>query len=60
VAFMADRAITVDEVQALCKQRLPGYMQPGRVVQLCDLPHNANGKIDRRATKALLERAESP
>jgi D-alanine--poly(phosphoribitol) ligase subunit 1 len=58
VAFMADRVIMADEVQALCKQKLPGYMQPGRVVQLADLPHNANGKVDRLATKALLERAE--
>jgi D-alanine--poly(phosphoribitol) ligase subunit 1 len=58
VAFLADRPIAADEVQALCKRKLPGYMQPGRVVQLAGLPHNANGKVDRRATKALLERAK--
>jgi D-alanine--poly(phosphoribitol) ligase subunit 1 len=58
VAFMADRVIMAEEVQALCKQKLPGYMQPGRVLQLADLPHNANGKVDRLATKALLEQAE--
>jgi D-alanine--poly(phosphoribitol) ligase subunit 1 len=60
VAFMADRAIVAEEVQALCKQKLPGYMRPARAIQLADLPHNANGKVDRRATKALLERAELP
>jgi acyl-CoA synthetase (AMP-forming)/AMP-acid ligase II len=59
VAFHADRLIAADEVQALCKRKLPGYMRPGRVVQLAGLPHNANGKVDRRATKALLERTES-
>jgi acyl-coenzyme A synthetase/AMP-(fatty) acid ligase len=46
-------------VKALCKQKLPGYMQPGRVVQLSNLPHNANGKVDRGATKALLQRLDS-
>src|SRR5262249_30487080 len=60
VAFMADRAIVAEEGQALCKQKLPGYMRPVRAIQLADLPHNANGKVDRRATKALLERAELP
>jgi D-alanine--poly(phosphoribitol) ligase subunit 1 len=59
VAFMADRTIAADEVHALCKQKLPGYMQPSVIIQLSDLPRNANGKVDRRATKALLERAAS-
>jgi amino acid adenylation domain-containing protein len=58
VAFMADRTIAADEVQALCKQQLPGYMQPQRVVQVAELPYNANGKVDRRATKGRLERLE--
>jgi D-alanine--poly(phosphoribitol) ligase subunit 1 len=58
VAFVADRTIPIDEVQAFCKQRLPGYMQPAVVAQLSELPRNANGKVDRRATKELLERAK--
>lgn len=57
VAFMADRAVATDEVYALCKQKLPGYMQPVIVKQFSNLPRNANGKVDRRATKALLEQA---
>src|SRR5262245_47473247 len=57
VAFVADRAVAAEEVHALCKKNLPGYMLPARVVQLSDLPRNANGKVDRRATKALIERA---
>ena len=60
VAFTADRAIETDEVRAMCKQKLPGYMQPSRIVQLGDLPRNANGKVDRRAMKALLQRAAGP
>jgi D-alanine--poly(phosphoribitol) ligase subunit 1 len=56
VAFTADREVAADEVHTLCKQKLPGYMQPAVVVQMSDLPRNANGKVDRRATKVLLER----
>jgi D-alanine--poly(phosphoribitol) ligase subunit 1 len=59
VAFMADRTVAADEVHAVCKQKLPGYMQPSTIIQLSDLPRNANGKVDRRATKALLEQATS-
>jgi D-alanine--poly(phosphoribitol) ligase subunit 1 len=58
VAFTADRAIADDEVRASCRRKFPAYMQPARVFQLDDLPCNANGKVDRRATKVLLERAE--
>jgi D-alanine--poly(phosphoribitol) ligase subunit 1 len=56
VAFVADRAIAAEEVYAQCKQKLPIYMQPARIFQLDDLPRNANGKLDRRATRALLEK----
>ena len=56
VAFMADRAVAADEIFAVCRRKLPSYMQPARVFQLDDLPQNANGKVDRRATKALLQR----
>jgi D-alanine--poly(phosphoribitol) ligase subunit 1 len=56
VAFMADRTVEVDEVRAVCAGKLPTYMRPAQVFQLDDLPRNVNGKIDRRATKALLER----
>ena len=56
VAFHADRLIAADEVQALCKQKLPVYMQPARIFQLDDLPRNTNGKLARLATRALLEK----
>lgn len=50
-AFVADRTIAAEEVYALCKQKLPIYMEPARIFQLDDLPRNANGKLDRRATR---------
>jgi D-alanine--poly(phosphoribitol) ligase subunit 1 len=58
VAFTAERAIAAEEVQALCRRRLPAYMLPAHVVQLDALPSNANGKADRREMKAMLERSE--
>lgn len=56
VAFMGDRTIAAEEIYALCRAKLPSYMHPARVFQLDDLPRNANGKVDRLATRALLER----
>jgi len=56
VAFMADRTISVADVHAVCKQKLPQYMQPSRIFQLDDLPRNANGKLDRLTTRSLLEK----
>ena len=57
VAYMADRAVIAEEVCAFCKQKLPAYMQPAQVVQFDELPQNANGKVDRKAAKTLLEQA---
>lgn len=55
VAFMGDRVVAAEEVYSMCRSKLPPYMQPARVFQLDDLPQNANGKVDRLATKALLQ-----
>ena len=60
VSFTADRRVENDEVQAACKQKLPGYMQPSLIIQLDDLPRNANGKVDRRATKVFLQQVARP
>ena len=58
VAYMADRAVVAEEVFALCREKLPAYMRPAQAVQFDELPRNANGKIDRKAAKALLEQAD--
>jgi D-alanine--poly(phosphoribitol) ligase subunit 1 len=57
VAYMADRKISPEEVLMFCREKLPAYMRPAQVVQFDELPRNANDKVDRKATKALLERA---
>jgi D-alanine--poly(phosphoribitol) ligase subunit 1 len=55
VAFVAARAMALDEILAACKRKLPAYMLPARIRQVEDLPRNANGKADRRAVAILLE-----
>ncbi|MCB1671179.1 MAG: acyl-CoA ligase (AMP-forming), exosortase A system-associated [Gammaproteobacteria bacterium] len=32
-----------------CRRELPGFMQPAQIVVRDSMPHNQNGKIDRRA-----------
>lgn len=58
IAYVADRAIMAEEIQRLCGEKLPAYMRPTRAMQLDDLPRNANGKVDRLATRTLLTRAQ--
>jgi D-alanine--poly(phosphoribitol) ligase subunit 1 len=58
VAYRADRAVAAEDVLAFCKEKLPAYMRPARAVQLDELPRNANGKVDRKAAKALLEQMD--
>lgn len=60
VAYMADRIVTADEVLVCCRAKLPAYMRPAHVVQFDELPRNANGKVDRRAARTLLEQARQP
>ena len=58
VAYTANRAVAAEEVRAVCEQKLPAYMRPAQAVQFDELPRNANGKLDRKAAKALLEQAD--
>jgi D-alanine--poly(phosphoribitol) ligase subunit 1 len=50
VAFVAtrDKRWSEDAVKEALRQHLPGYMIPQRVELRASLPHNANGKIDRK------------
>ncbi|WP_245649526.1 non-ribosomal peptide synthetase [Nocardia shimofusensis] len=54
-----DAAVPVldtDDILAGLRRALPGYMVPSVLVQLAELPLNANGKIDRKALPAPPER----
>lgn len=55
VAYVADRVIPSKEITARCREMLPAYMCPATIVQLDELPRNANGKVDRKAARAFIE-----
>lgn len=50
----AARDALAAQVVAAAKTRLPGYMQPARVLLVDEFPLNANGKVDRKALAARL------
>lgn len=55
VIHAPDDAGAGDALLAVCKQRLPGFMVPARIVhQATPLPRNPNGKIDRKALATAL------
>lgn len=55
VGFVVDSAVPQAEIRKRCRQLLPAYMVPRRIVPLDRLPLSASGKIDRKALRALLE-----
>ena len=54
VLFYQAPKLDVECVRRETKERLVSYMQPTRIICLPALPHNANGKIDRKKLEALL------
>jgi D-alanine--poly(phosphoribitol) ligase subunit 1 len=57
-AFEGASSMSLEVVRAHCQARLAPYMQPATLVQMDALPVNANGKVDRRAARLMLERAQ--
>jgi D-alanine--poly(phosphoribitol) ligase subunit 1 len=49
VALVANARVEPDQILQACRQRLPPYAVPERVMVVDSLPLNANGKIDRKA-----------
>ncbi|NEW06408.1 amino acid adenylation domain-containing protein [Paenibacillus sp. SYP-B3998] len=50
--FVADKLLTVSELNATLSQEMPTYMVPSYLVQLERMPLTPNGKIDRKALPA--------
>ncbi|MFA5631070.1 MAG: acyl-CoA ligase (AMP-forming), exosortase A system-associated [Porticoccaceae bacterium] len=51
-ADVADADAVVNALASCCQKELPSYMQPGKIIVRQAMPHNQNGKIDRRALAA--------
>ncbi|NPT39567.1 amino acid adenylation domain-containing protein [Paraburkholderia xenovorans] len=49
IAFVTQVQGGATQILQACRQRLPAYAVPQRVVMLDTLPLNVNGKVDRRA-----------
>jgi non-ribosomal peptide synthetase component F len=56
VGFVAGRAIAPTEIREALRKRLPSYMVPASIRSIESMPLNANGKVDRKALFAELEK----
>lgn len=54
IVLFVDVEISKDELHQALKEMLPEYMLPGKVIYMPEMPHNANGKIDRVKLKDLM------
>jgi acyl-coenzyme A synthetase/AMP-(fatty) acid ligase len=59
VGFTSGVSTSSQELLDLLRRRLPSYMVPRRILQLDELPHNASGKIDRKALIHSLDESQS-
>lgn len=59
-AAQANNETLERELLAVCQRELPNFMVPARVIVRAALPHNQNGKIDRRALNAEYEHLFEP
>jgi len=55
VAFVCGAGIAPAAAREELRSRIPAYMVPAKVVARETLPLNANGKVDRKALRAMLE-----
>ena len=46
-------SVSVEELSAAVQRQLPRYMTPARWLWIDDLPHTANGKLDRKLLAAI-------
>lgn len=55
IVLIYSAAKTNDEkVLAQLKTKLTDYLMPNKLIKLASLPHNQNGKIDRKKLKELV------
>ncbi|KAK0386796.1 hypothetical protein NLU13_6632 [Sarocladium strictum] len=56
----ADASVSQDDVLDSCRRWLPGYMVPGEIIILSDLPKLPSGKVDRQKLRLLLKERDEP
>jgi amino acid adenylation domain-containing protein len=56
VAFVAGSTQSDEALLTAARHKLPDYMVPSEIARLPALPLNANGKVDRKALRELLEK----
>lgn len=47
--YVASEELSISELRAFLKEKLPDYMVPSRMIRLESLPLTPNGKVDRKA-----------
>jgi non-ribosomal peptide synthetase component E (peptide arylation enzyme) len=55
VSFVNAASIDAPRTIEALKSRLPPYMLPNRIIALNAIPLSANGKVDRKALRQLLD-----
>jgi len=53
-AVVVDGPVTVDELQASCRQHIARFKVPEQIVLVDEIPYNDVGKVSRRTLQALL------
>lgn len=48
------KKLTAEDILKCLKAKVPSYMIPDRIEKITLMPHNQNGKIDRKAVKAMM------
>ena len=43
-----------EELKQVVAEKLPPYMVPRKVIVMDELPHNANGKVDRLRLRGMI------
>ena len=48
------KKLTAEDILKCIKAKVPAYMVPDRIEKITLMPHNQNGKIDRKAVQSLM------
>ena len=53
ILYYQGKNLTEKAILEQAKAKLPNYMWPNKFIPIKRMPYNANGKIDRKALKAM-------